>query len=119
LRSSQVWGVTVGGAILQNGLLNHLPPGFLIEFPEGTTIAYSAIQQIRDLPQPLKSQVQEAFAKSLAPIWQFVVGVSGVGFVSSLIMRGLPLHTVTDKAWDPQTRKLSLGDVEILPVNTK
>ncbi|KIM92156.1 hypothetical protein PILCRDRAFT_260 [Piloderma croceum F 1598] len=96
-----VWGVTIGGAILQNGLSHHLPEDFLKQFPGGVAIAYSVIPQIRDLPQPLKHQVQIAFAESLRVVWKVLVGLSGLGLVSSCLMRGLPLHTVTDKEWDP------------------
>jgi len=98
-----VWGVTLGGAILQNELLRHLPQEFLDQFPQGVAITYSAIPQIRDLPQPLKDNVREAFAESLSVVWKVVAGVCGAGFVSSFLMRGLPLHTVTDEAWAPKT----------------
>jgi hypothetical protein len=75
----------------------------LDQFPQGVAITYSAIPQIRDLPQPLKDNVQEAFAESLSVVWKVVAGVCGAGFVSSFLMRGLPLHTVTDEAWAPKT----------------
>jgi hypothetical protein len=47
--------------------------------------------------------VREAFAESLSVVWKVVAGVCGAGFVSSFLMRGLPLHTVTDEAWAPKT----------------
>lgn len=72
------------------------------KFPRGVAVAYSVIPQIRDLPQPLKDDVREAFAQSLSVVWKAVAGLCAAGFVSSLLMRGLPLHTVTDKAWAPK-----------------
>jgi hypothetical protein len=101
ISSPQVWGVTLGGAILQNELLRRLPEDFLAQHSQSVALAYSIIPQIRDLPQPLKQNVQVAFAESLGVVWKAVVGVSAVGLLSSLSMRGLPLHTATDEAWDP------------------
>ena len=115
ISSDQVWGVTLGGAILQNELLHHLPPTFLAEFPQGVAIAFSAIPQIRSLPQPLKDEVRVAFADSLSVIWKVVVGVCGIGFLSSLFMKGLPLHTVNDEAWAPKTSERKVGDSNNVP----
>ncbi|KAF8572538.1 hypothetical protein K439DRAFT_1625698 [Ramaria rubella] len=94
-----VWGITLGGAILQNELHWRLPPEFLSQFPEGVAIAYSVIPQIRSLPQPLKDEVRQAFMDSLRPIWNVLAGVCGLGLLSSLFMKGLPLHTATDDEW--------------------
>jgi hypothetical protein len=107
ISSHQIWGVTLGGAILQNELLHRLPEELVAQFPRGVAIAYPIIPQIRDLPQPLKHNVENAFAESLQVVWKAVVGVSGVGMLTSFFMKGLPLHTVTDEAWDPskQTEK--------------
>ncbi|CCL98538.1 uncharacterized protein FIBRA_00537 [Fibroporia radiculosa] len=105
----QIWGVTVGGAILQNGLVNRLPAAFYAQFPKGTNIAYSAIPHIRDLSEPLRGEVQTAFADSLAVVWRVYLIISAVAFVASLLMRGLPLHTETDKDWDAAAPKGSQG----------
>jgi len=96
---SQVWAVTISGAILQNELQHRLPPGFISQFPSGVAVVYSAIPQIRNLPQPLKDEVQEAFIDSLRVVWNVMAGVCGLGFLSTLLMKGLPLHTSTDEAW--------------------
>ncbi|KAF8572598.1 hypothetical protein K439DRAFT_1378099, partial [Ramaria rubella] len=69
-----VWGVTLGGAILQNQLQRRLPQEFLSQFPE-------------------------AFVDSLRWIWTVVAGVCGLGLLSTFFMKGLPLHTDTDDAW--------------------
>ena len=69
---------------------------------EGVALAYSLIPVIPTLDEPVRSQVQTAFAQSIAVIWQVFIGLSGVGMITSLFMRGLPLHTETDKRWGLQ-----------------
>ncbi|KAF8520682.1 MFS general substrate transporter [Gautieria morchelliformis] len=94
-----VWGVTIGGAILQNELRHRLPEAFLSQFPQGVAITYAVIPQIRDLPEPLKDEVRQAFVDSLRLIWNVMAGISGLGLLSTLLMKGLPLHATTDEAW--------------------
>ncbi|KAF8532577.1 MFS general substrate transporter [Gautieria morchelliformis] len=94
-----VWGVTIGGAILQNELHRRLPQTFLSQFPQGVAITYSVIPQIRDLPEPLKDEVRQAFVDSLRLIWNGMAGICGLGLLSTVLMKGLPLHATTDEAW--------------------
>ncbi|TFK88802.1 MFS general substrate transporter [Polyporus arcularius HHB13444] len=94
-----VWGITIGGTVLQNELKRRIPADYLANFPEGAAIAYSLIPLIPTLPEPLKGEVQDAFAKSLQVLWKVMIGVAGVGFLSSLMMKGLPLHTDMDSKW--------------------
>ncbi|TFY67591.1 hypothetical protein EVG20_g3888 [Dentipellis fragilis] len=100
-----VWGITIGGTILQNELRKNLPVEFASTFTESTQIAYAVIPQIPDLPQPLKDEVRRAFADSVRVIWQVLTGISGMGLLVSLAMKGLPLHTSTDQEWGMQERK--------------
>ncbi|KAF8585267.1 MFS general substrate transporter [Ramaria rubella] len=109
-----VWGITLGGAILQNELHWRLPPEFLSQFPEGVAIAYSVIPQIRSLPQPLKDEVRQAFMDSLRPIWNVLAGVCGLGLLSSLFMKGLPLHTATDDEWALKQAETAQKGVSIM-----
>ncbi|KAH9936930.1 iron permease [Amylocystis lapponica] len=97
---AQVWGVTIGGTILQNELQKRLPPAFLEQFPQGTGIAYATIPLIVSLPEPLKSEVRTAFARSLRVVWEVMVAIAGAGLLSCLLMKGLPLHTSTDRSWE-------------------
>jgi hypothetical protein len=97
--SRQVWGITIGGTVLQNQLHKHMPAAFLEKFPQGSEIAYSAIPIINSLPEPLRTEIRTAFAQSLKVIWQVYVGIAGIGVISSLLMKHLPLHTSTDKEW--------------------
>ena len=96
---AQVWGVTIGATILQNKLTELLPPLFLDDFPKGAMIAYALIPQVPTVPQPLRKAVQDAFADSLRILWYVLIGITGVGFLSSLLMEGLPLHTKLDRDW--------------------
>lgn len=107
----KVWGVTVGGAILQNELKKRLPNEFVTLFPNGTAIAYSIIPTIRTLDEPLKSTVQAAFAESIRVFWQVLIGVSGLGFVLCALMKGLPLHTSMDETYALKQR-VQVGDEE-------
>lgn len=97
---SQVWGVAIGGSVLQNQLVKHLPVAFTSQFPAGTELAYAAIPTISSLPRPLQVEVQNAFATSLDVVWRVQLIISAVGMLASLFMRSLPLHTETDRKWD-------------------
>lgn len=94
-----MWGVTICGSILQNELIHRLPSDFVAVFPEGTSIAYAVIPLIPTMEQPLKDEVRKAFAGSVSVIWSVLIGIGGMGLVSSLPMKSLPLHTDLDKDW--------------------
>jgi hypothetical protein len=96
---AQVWGVTIGGAILQNELQKHIPSEFLLQFPQGTAVAYATIPLIPTLSEPLRDEIRAAFAASLKVVWEVLAGISALGLVTSIFMRGLPLHTAIDKDW--------------------
>jgi hypothetical protein len=76
-----------------------LPVSFLAQFPEGVELAFAAIPSIPMLEQPLKNEVQKTFGEALKVVWQVVLGITGAGFVSSLGMRQVQLHTNIDKDW--------------------
>ncbi|KIP03761.1 hypothetical protein PHLGIDRAFT_77024 [Phlebiopsis gigantea 11061_1 CR5-6] len=99
-----VWGITVGVAVLQTQLTARLPPDFLAEFPQGVAVAYNIIPVVPSLEEPLRTQVREAFADSLAVIWRVMTGIAGLGLLSSLGMKGLPLHSQVDERWGLQER---------------
>lgn len=62
-------------------------------------IAYSAIPVIAGLSEPTRSQVRQAFADSIAVIWQVMIGISGAGLLGSLLMKAVPMHKKVDKKW--------------------
>ncbi|KAJ7644807.1 iron permease [Roridomyces roridus] len=94
---SQSWGLAIAGTILQNRLVQNLPASFISLFPPNTEIAYAAIPIIRTLEEPLRSEVQVAFAKSMSAIWQTMIGIAGLGFICSLAMREIPMTTSVDE----------------------
>ncbi|KIJ48812.1 hypothetical protein M422DRAFT_225924 [Sphaerobolus stellatus SS14] len=97
-----VWGVTLGGAILQNELQRRLPQEFLDKFPQGVAIVYSVIPSISHLQEPVKSQVRQAFIDSINRIYIALTAISAAGLICSLFMKGLPLNTLTDEEWAPK-----------------
>ncbi|CCM04080.1 uncharacterized protein FIBRA_06239 [Fibroporia radiculosa] len=96
---AQVWGITIGGTVLQNQLEKRLPPAFRAQLPSGTAIAYATIPLVRGLAEPLQTEVRIAFAQSLRIVWAVLVGIGGIGLAASLAMRALPLRKAVDKNW--------------------
>ncbi|KAF7308140.1 MFS general substrate transporter [Mycena chlorophos] len=98
-----IWGVTIGGAILQNRLVARLPASFVAQFPasgnSATELAFEVIPLIRTLPQPLQDEVRQAFASAFSVVWFVLAGVAGLGLLISFAMKGLPLHTQMDEAY--------------------
>lgn len=82
------------------------------------------IPQIKDQPQPIKDEVRLAFIDSLRSIWDVLIGVCVVGGLSSLMMKGLPLHNHTDKTWALKNTEggaaagQQQGDIEALQAGT-
>jgi hypothetical protein len=95
----QIWGVTIGGAIIQNELKKKLPASFLTLFPQGVQIAFATIPVIPSLNQPLKDEVRNTFGIALKVVWQVVLGISIVGMLCNIGMKQLKLHTEIDKDW--------------------
>ncbi|KAF7340801.1 MFS general substrate transporter [Mycena sanguinolenta] len=100
-----VWGVTIGSAVLQNELSSRLPASFLSSFPGGVSITYSAIPSISSLEPETQQQVKQAFADSLKTLWEVLLGIAFMGALSSLLMRGLPLHRFRDEKWAMKEKK--------------
>ncbi|KAI9566090.1 MFS general substrate transporter [Boletus coccyginus] len=100
LRSlASVWGVTIGSTVLQNELAKKLPASFVQSVPQGTAIVYALIPELSTLPPQTLSEVQVAFADSLAVLWRVLATVSGAGLMASFFMKGLPLHRTVDADW--------------------
>ncbi|KAI0291115.1 major facilitator superfamily domain-containing protein [Russula brevipes] len=102
MSSRAIWlhlGRYAGGAILQNELKRKLPTAFLARFPQGVEIAFATIPAIPALRQPFKDQVRDTFADALKVVWQVVLGIAVAGFLCSLGMRQLTLHTEIDEDW--------------------
>ncbi|KAH8827537.1 major facilitator superfamily domain-containing protein [Flagelloscypha sp. PMI_526] len=93
---AQTWGITITATILQNELKRSLPIDFTSKFPSGVEIAIAVIDQIPSLPEPLQTEVKVAFANSMSTIWKTMAGIAGIGLLSVLIMKEIPLPDVTD-----------------------
>ncbi|KAI0700394.1 major facilitator superfamily domain-containing protein [Cerioporus squamosus] len=96
---AQTWGITIGSTILQNRLAKTLPPEFNALFPDGVEIAFAAIPVIRTLEEPLRTEVRRAFAESLAVIWQTMIGICGLGLLSVLLIREVPMGKTADDTY--------------------
>ncbi|KAH9993180.1 major facilitator superfamily domain-containing protein [Russula vinacea] len=94
-----IWGVTAGGAIIQNELKRNLPASFLTQFPQGVEIAFETIPAIPSLDQPLKDAVRNAFGITLKAVWQLVLGVAVAGSLCTIGMKQLQLHSKMDEDW--------------------
>ncbi|OJT01776.1 hypothetical protein TRAPUB_7832 [Trametes pubescens] len=95
----QIWGIAIGASVLQNELSRRLPPALLAELGTGVDLSYASIPQIPTLAQPLKDEVRHAFGDSLVVVWQVMLGILGIGFVASLLMRDVPMHGALDDKW--------------------
>ncbi|KAJ7667521.1 iron permease [Mycena polygramma] len=102
----QTWGITISSTVLQNMLEKKLPADFVAQFPAGFEIAYAAIPAIKQLEEPLRTQVQAAFAESMAVIWQVMVGIAGLGLLLSFLMREVALDTTVDSSYALRRRSL-------------
>jgi hypothetical protein len=109
---SQVWGVTIGSAVLQNELSSRLPSKFLSSFPGGVAIIYSAIPNISSLDPDTQREVRQAFADSLKTLWEVLLGIAFMGALSSLMMKGLTLHRFMDEKWAMKETPTTQGDLE-------
>ena len=96
--------------MIQNVLLNKLPEAFLDSLPGGVEIAYSAIPRIKELPEQLKGEVHHAFAQAMRTVWLVMVGVSGAGLLSCLLLREEEMRTDMDERWGLQERKRDASD---------
>ncbi|KAI0341086.1 iron permease [Trametopsis cervina] len=96
---SQTLGVAIGGTILQNSLQHKLPPSFLSSLPSGVSVAYSSIPVIQSLPKPIQTQVRIAFSDSMKVLWYTMIGISGVGLATVLLMKEVPMRTDVDEQW--------------------
>ncbi|QRV88141.1 major facilitator superfamily transporter [Ceratobasidium sp. AG-Ba] len=101
---ASTYGVAIGSSVLQTELAHSLPVEFSAQFPGGSDIAFAAIPLIGKLDDPLRSQVRAAFADALAVLWQVMIGISGMGLLSVVLMKEIEMNTQTDEKWAMEQR---------------
>ncbi|KAH9848348.1 iron permease [Lenzites betulinus] len=102
---SSAWAVALSATIMQNQLLQRLPPAFLATIPPGHDITYSAIPAIGALAQPLQDEVRAAFAASFRRVWEVLLGFSGAGLLSVALQKSIALHSKMDDRWGMEEKK--------------
>ena len=102
---------------MQNELKKNLPASFIARFPEGVEVAFATIPIIPTLDSALRDEVKNTFGEALKVVWQMVLGISIAGFLLSLGMRQLQLHTEIDVDWGRSDVAQRSG-VEMLPEST-
>ena len=65
--------------------------------------------------------MRDAFAKGIKVIWQVMIAVAGLGLLSSLLMKALPLHTQLDESWgiEEERERQRRGEEEIRMVTSQ
>ncbi|KAI0347418.1 iron permease [Trametopsis cervina] len=97
---AQTWGITIAGTILQNQLTKMLPESFVSLIPgEGSNLAYAAIPIINRLPEPLRTEVRVTFANSLRMIWRVMIGITGAGMLTLLLLKEVPMNMEVNEAY--------------------
>ncbi len=81
----QIWGITIGGAILQNQLVKKLPQQLLTQLSLQTDVVFDVIPLLHELEEPLLGEVRSAFASGLRLIWQVMAGISGLGALDFIL----------------------------------
>ncbi|KZT60147.1 iron permease [Calocera cornea HHB12733] len=104
---AQTFGITIGSAVLQNELKTRLPASFLAQFPAGVDVSVAAIPFISTLPEPLRFQVQEAFADSMSTVWKVMLAFCFLGLLTALFLKEIELHGHTDENWDLSSQDAS------------
>lgn len=87
--------------MLQNTLATRLPSDVSSNFG-GAELIYGLIPLVPRLPKQIQTQVRAAFADGLMKIWQVMVGISGIGLLSCLLMREVKMQTALDETFGLQ-----------------
>jgi hypothetical protein len=109
---ANTWGITISGTVLQNELKTRLPSAFTSQFPGGVEIAFAAIPVVKTLPEPLKAEVQQAFADSLRVVWYVLIGIAGLGLLSVGLMKEVPMVAHKNEAYALKEDGTKQSDVE-------
>ena len=88
-----MWGVTLGGAILQNELKKKLPAALLATVGGSEEIALAVIEAVPSLSDDLKATTHAAYADALRIMWICLTAIAVGGLLTSGLMKYFPLHT--------------------------
>lgn len=84
-----VIGNTVASVALTNELSKKLPQQFVDRLPAGIPSAFSAITELKDLPEPLKGQVKQAYSESFRTIWYVCIAFVSLSISIPITTSGL------------------------------
>ena len=56
--------------------------------------------------------MRDSFASSLAVLWEVLIGIGGIGLLSSLMMKELPMQQTTDENWGMEKAHKKEGQEE-------
>ncbi|KAL0945934.1 hypothetical protein HGRIS_012214 [Hohenbuehelia grisea] len=112
---AQTWGTVIGGAILQTYLSTRLPNSLHDVAATNPELIYALIPTIHRLPEPVRSDLQRVFSEGLAIVWRVMIGLSGAGFLTCLLMREIPMRTALDEAWGLKDKEIDGVTPETLP----
>ncbi|KAJ6515227.1 hypothetical protein C8R45DRAFT_1086442 [Mycena sanguinolenta] len=98
-------------SILNNIIVNARPmgsssAGLCNSSPDSRDIAFPLYDRIKELEEPLKKQVQAAFADSMAVIRQVMIAVAGLGFLLTFVMPEIPMRTSVDENYALKEKEL-------------
>ncbi|KAJ7738146.1 MFS general substrate transporter [Mycena metata] len=108
---AQSWGIAIAGSIIQNKLSKSLPTSITEQFSPASLV-YGVIPEIARMPEPLKSQVQNAFVDSMRLSWIVLAALCGVGFLTVFFIKDIPLNRQVDKKWG-LVQKEAKADAEL------
>ncbi|KAJ7444803.1 major facilitator superfamily domain-containing protein [Mycena galericulata] len=102
---AQTWGITISSTIIQNRLTKTLPAGLSTQSSQGNSAAYALIPSIHLLEEPLRTEVRVAFASSMQTLWQVMIGIAGVGFLSALFLEEVVMGSEQDAVYGIDERR--------------
>ena len=85
--------------VLRTQLRTRLLDTFLQSLAQGVEISYAAIPQITRLAEPMRDAVRVAFAHSRAVLWEVMIAIAGLSFLSIRSMREVGLQQTRDENW--------------------
>lgn len=70
---------------------------------------------IKQLAEPLRTEVRVSFANSLRYVWLVSLGIGALGFVASLGFKDIPMATVVDDKWGIDEDKVAARRLSVMP----